>query len=259
MSAPAPQTAAEPGPHILVVDDDKRIRSLLSRYLAAQGYLVSAAADAVQARARLADMTFDLIVLDVMMPGESGPEFARKLRSEAEPLRSSPILMLTARGETADRVAGLEAGVDDYLAKPFEPRELSLRIASILRRAGRAPRPAPAAASVRFGAFGFDLEKGRLREHDRIVHLTTREEEILRVLAMNAGEIVSRQRLAQRLVNGKVESAGERSVDVEVARLRRKLESDAQSPRHLQTIRGRGYRLWADAVIGPDEEYGKAQ
>jgi two-component system phosphate regulon response regulator OmpR len=244
--------------HILVVDDDKRIRTLLTRWLAAEGYLVSAAADAQEAMARLVDMEFDLIVLDVMMPGENGVSFARRLRQEeAEPLRSAPILMLTARGEAKDRVEGLEAGVDDYLAKPFEPRELSLRIAGLLRRAGRAAaRPASRIKTVRFGAFVFDLEKGRLREQDRIVHLTTRESEILAALAFEGGGIVPRRRLARRAVNGKVETAGERSVDVEVARLRRKIERDGGGPRHLQTIRGRGYRLWMDEIVGEDEDNG---
>lgn len=250
---------AAAGAHILVVDDDKRIRTLLSRFLAGEGYLVSAAADAEEAMARLRDMTFDLIVLDVMMPGESGTQFAQRLRREAEPLRSAPILMLTALAETRNRVEGLEAGVDDYLAKPFEPRELSLRIASILRRAVRAPQPAAAFKAVRFGDFSFDLEKGRLREHGNIVHLTTRECEMLQLLARSAGDIVSRQRLARRAGNGKFECASERSVDVEVARLRRKIEADADGPRHLQTIRGRGYRLSVDEIIGDEKEDGSSQ
>jgi two-component system phosphate regulon response regulator OmpR len=251
--------AEEICPHILVVDDDKRIRTLLSRYLAAEGYLVSAAADAAEAMARLRDMTFDLIVLDVMMPGESGTQFAQRLRREGEPLGSAPILMLTARGETSARVEGLEAGADDYLAKPFEPRELSLRIASILRRAGRLAQNAPLVSEVRFGDFRFDLEKGRLLRQDELVHLTTRECEMLRMFALRPGEIVSRARLARRAVNGRIESAGERSVDVEVARLRRKIESDAQGPRHLQTIRGRGYLLSVDSIVGPDQENGRPQ
>lgn len=263
MSALAAEAALDTDaaqPHILVVDDDKRIRSLLSRYLAAEGYLVSAAADAAEAMARLQDMAFDLIVLDVMMPGESGTSFAQRLRRESEPLRSAPILMLTALSETRDRVEGLEAGVDDYLAKPFEPRELSLRIASILRRAGRtAQAAAPPVKAVRFGDFRFDLENGRLQAQGHFVHLTTRECEMLQLLARSAGEIVSRQRLARRVANGKVESASERSVDVEVARLRRKIECDADGPRHLQTIRGRGYRLSVDAIVGDDEEHGISQ
>lgn len=260
MNALAAETGRDASAHILVVDDDKRIRTLLSRFLAGEGYLVSAAASAEEAMARLCDMTFDLIVLDVMMPGESGTQFAQRLRREAEPLRSAPILMLTARTETRDRVEGLEAGVDDYLAKPFEPRELSLRIASILRRAGRhAPSAPPSFRTVRFGEFSFDLEKGRLLEHGNAVHLTTRECEMLQLLAFSAGEVVSRQRLARRAVNGRLESASERSVDVEVARLRRKIEGDADGPRHLQTIRGRGYRLLVDAIIGNEQDDGNPQ
>jgi two-component system phosphate regulon response regulator OmpR len=263
MSAPVTRAerdaeAQAGGRHILVVDDDERIRTLLSRYLAAEGYLVSSAADAAEAMARLEDMTFDLIVLDRMMPGENGADFARRLRRDCdEPLRSAPILMLTARGEARDRVEGLEAGVDDYLAKPFEPRELSLRIAGLLRRAARAPTAAVKA--VRFGEFRFDLEKGRLEAHGGAVHLTSRECEMLQALARSPGEIVSRRRLARRAADGKIECAGERSVDVEVARLRRKIETDADGPRHLQTIRGRGYRLTVDWVFGEDEEHGKPQ
>jgi two-component system phosphate regulon response regulator OmpR len=262
MSALAMDMRLDPaavGAHILVVDDDKRIRTLLSRFLATEGYLVSSAADAAEAMALLKDMSFDLIVLDVMMPGESGTQLAQRLRQEPEPLRSAPILMLTALSETKDRVTGLEAGVDDYLAKPFEPRELSLRIASILRRASRAARPAPAIKAVRFGNFSFDLEKGRLQEHDNIVHLTTREADMLHLLARSAGEVVSRQRLAQRACGGKADSASERSVDVEVARLRRKIESDGNGLRHLQTIRGRGYRLLIDEIIGDEMEVGSSQ
>lgn len=258
LAAEARLDAAPVGAHILVVDDDKRIRTLLSRFLIGEGYLVSAAADAEEAMARLRDMTFDLIVLDVMMPGESGTQFAQRLRREAEPLRSAPILMLTALSETRDRVEGLEAGVDDYLAKPFEPRELSLRIASILRRSGRLAPPAPTLKAVRFGDFSFDLEKGRLQEHGNIVHLTTRETEMLQLLARSAGDIVSRQRLARRAGNGRGECANERSVDVEVARLRRKIECDADGPRHLQTIRGRGYRLLVDEIIGDKKEDGSS-
>ncbi|MBI3275445.1 MAG: response regulator transcription factor [Methylocystis sp.] len=242
------------GAHILVVDDDKRIRTLLSRFLASEGYLVTSAANAGEAMARLRDLTFDLIVLDVMMPGESGTEFAARLRRQDEPLRSAPILMLTALTQPKDRVEGLEAGVDDYLAKPFEPRELSLRIASVLRRASRSMQPPAACEIVRFGDFSFHLERGELLERGAAVHLTTREREMLRVLARSGGDIVSRQRLARRDVDGGHASAGERSVDVEVARLRRKIKSDAGCQRYLQTIRGRGYRLLLDRA--PSSEQG---
>jgi two-component system phosphate regulon response regulator OmpR len=240
----SPQRAAAPNAraaHILVVDDDRRIRTLLSRYLMNEGYLVSAAADAKEASARLRDITFDLIVLDVMMPGESGTAFATRLRESAEPLRSAPILMLTALTETADRVEGLEAGVDDYLAKPFDPRELSLRIASILRRARRAETEGP----KRFGDFVFDPARGELLRGGAPVRLTTRERDLLRTLAESDGAIVSRQILAQRAPE---RSASERSVDVEIARLRRKIETDPNAPRYLQTVRGQGYRLLVEAL-----------
>jgi two-component system phosphate regulon response regulator OmpR len=235
----APHYAGAPNAkaaHILVVDDDQRIRTLLSRYLTKQGYLVSAAADTKEASVRMRDLAFDLIVLDVMMPGETGTAFAARLRKSAEPLRSAPILMLTALTETADRVEGLEAGVDDYLAKPFDPRELSLRIASILRRARRIESAGP----KRFGDFVFDPSRGELLRGGAAVRLTTRERDLLRALAENDGAFVSRQTLAQR---DPERSASERSVDVEIARLRRKIETDPNAPRYLQTIRGHGYRL----------------
>ncbi len=223
--------------HILVVDDDKRIRGLLSRFLIGEGYRVSAAASAAEAMMRLRDLLFDLIVLDVMMPGENGVQFAAKLRASAPPLSDAPILMLTALSETRNRVEGLEAGVDDYLAKPFEPRELALRIAGILRRTrGRdagPPRPA------RFGDFQFDVEKGVLLRGEQPIHLTTRERELLRLLA--GGAVVSRRALAPRLCDEA--EANERCVDVEIARLRRKIDGAAHC---LQTVRGQGYRLILD-------------
>lgn len=237
--APAPPQAK--GAHILVVDDDKRIRSLLSRYLMNEGYFVSAAADAQEAAARMRDLAFDLIVLDVMMPGESGAAFAARLRESAEPMRSAPILMLTALTETADRVLGLEAGADDYLAKPFDPRELSLRIASILRRARRVEPAAPR----RFGDFVFDPARDELLCAGAPVRLTTRERGLLRALVEHDGAIVTRQVLAQR-DPGK--SASERSVDVEIARLRRKIETDPNAPRYLHTVRGHGYRLLVEPM-----------
>jgi len=233
--------------HILVVDDDRRIRTLLSRFLVGQGYYVSAAASAEEALLRLRDLVFDFIVLDVMMPGESGTQFARRLREREEPLRSAPILMLTALSETQNRVEGLEAGVDDYLAKPFEPRELALRIASILRRTRKNAPAAPRVA--RFGAFAFDCDRGELLQGAQPVRLTTREREMLRVLTKQPGAIVPRDALARR--DGEAQ-ASERSVDVEIARLRRKLEDDQSAPRHLQTVRGKGYRLLA----APDQTNG---
>lgn len=225
--------------HLLIVDDDRRIRTLLSRFLMSEGYLVSVAANAQEAWNRLRDLTFDLIVLDVMMPGENGVGFARRLRAFGQPMAAAPILMLTALTEAKDRVEGLEAGVDDYLAKPFEPRELVLRIASILRRTGMASHPQRRPIS-RFGAFVFDMSRGELLRGDAPIHLTARERDLLVRLVVHGGAIVPRETLARR--DG-AEDATERSVDVDIARLRRKIEDDSGAPRHLLTVRGQGYRL----------------
>ncbi len=221
-------------PHLLVVDDDARLRGLLQRYLADHGYRVTVAGDAAEARARLEGLAFDLLILDVMMPGENGIDFARSLRQSSQ----VPILMLTAMGEAADRIKGLQSGADDYLAKPFEPQELLLRIAAILRRAASAPS---APAVIRFGAFSFDLAKGELRESGAIVPLTSSEAALLRIFARNPGVTVSRGELTSQY--GGAES---RAVDVQITRLRRKIEADPKAPRYLQTIWGEGYVLWTD-------------
>jgi two-component system phosphate regulon response regulator OmpR len=231
-------TLADDAPHLLVVDDDRRIRDLLSRFLLSEGYRVTTADSAAMARAKLEGLRFDLLILDVMMPGETGFEFARKLRTSS----SVPILMLTARGEAESRIEGLELGADDYVGKPFEPRELSLRIANILKRA----RPAVAAPveSVCFGEFLFHLARGELRRGEEVVHLTDREREMLRVLAAMPGETVPRLALAGSGGNGSNGSTiGERAVDVQVNRLRRKIERDPTNPLLIQTVRGIGYRL----------------
>lgn len=230
-AAPAAVALADDAPHLLVVDDDSRIRTLLSRFLTEHGYRVTTAASAAEARGRLEGLAFDLLVLDVMMPGESGLDLARDLRRSS----AVPILMLTARADTADRITGLEAGVDDYLAKPFEPRELLLRIGSILKRA--LPPPQKAIESVRFGDFSFHLERGELTRNGELVRITERERDMLRTLAEEPGETVPRLALAG---GG---AASERAVDVQVNRLRRKLERDPANPVHLQTVRGIGYRL----------------
>src|ERR1700691_1391104 len=230
----APSNPADDAPHLLVVDDDRRIRALLSRFLLGEGYRVSTAETAADARAKLAGLRFDLLILDVMMPGENGFDFARAIRTGS----AMPILMLTARDEKESRIKGLEIGADDYLAKPFEPRELSLRIASILRRA-RPPIETPA-ESVRFGHFVFLPARGELRRGDETIRLTDREREMLRVLATSMGETVPRQALA-----GNGESVSERTVDVQVNRLRRKIEHDPANPLVVQTVRGVGYRLVA--------------
>lgn len=223
--------------HVLVVDDDRRLRDLLSTYLRKNGCRVTVAPSAAEARTFLGGLAFDIIVLDVMMPGESGFDFAADLRRDSD----VPILMLTARGEPEDRVRGLEIGVDDYLAKPFDPRELLLRIGSVLRRTRAAPPGKADAAVVRFGPFAFSLERGELRSGDEIVRITERERDILRLLCAKPGESVSREALS-----GPDGAAQERTVDVLINRLRRKIEADPANPAYLQTARGAGYRLIAD-------------
>ena len=233
-------TAALPddAPHVLVVDDDRRLRQLVASYLGRSGYRVTAVATAAEASARLASLAFEIIVLDVMMPGENGFDFAERLREHSD----IPILMLTARGEASDRVRGLEAGVDDYLAKPYEPKELLLRIGSILRRTRSIP-PAPAAdePGLKFGPFLFLPERGELRRGDALVRITEREREILRLLGATPGVSVSREALT-----GPSGAGQERTIDVQINRLRRKLENDPANPQYLQTARGAGYKLVAD-------------
>jgi len=224
----APSDAA---PHLLVVDDDRRIRDLLLRFLLAEGYRVTTAETAAEARAKLGGLSFDLLILDVMMPGETGFELARAIRVSS----GVPILMLTARDEAENRIKGLELGADDYLSKPFEPRELLLRIANILKR----QLPAgPPIESVRFGDFVFHIGRGELRRGEEIVHLTDREREMLGALAARPGETVPRLALA-----GNGHGVNERAVDVQVNRLRRKIERDPANPLIVQTVRGIGYRL----------------
>ena len=237
-----PQRATVPlsddADHILVIDDDRRIRDLLSRFLREHGYRVSTAEHAAAARIAMQTFDFDLLVLDVMMPGETGLDLARSLRD----ISDIPILMLTARSDVDDRIEGLSIGVDDYLGKPFEPKELLFRIANILRRVA-APRPTPVTGrtSVNFGAFAFHLERGDLMQGDVPVRLTERERDILRVFAATHDGIVSREALSE-LHSG----SNERTVDVQINRLRRKIEADPGDPRLLQTLRGVGYRLFLD-------------
>jgi two-component system phosphate regulon response regulator OmpR len=221
-------------PHILVVDDDTRLRDLLKTFLRDQGFAVTDAAHAQDARSKLALFKFDLMVLDVMMPGETGVEFARTLASNA-----LPILLLTAMAEADDRVAGLEAGVDDYLVKPFEPRELVLRINAILRRTATQEQRQ---AQVNFGDYQFDLATGRLQKNGEPFVLTTGEGQLLRALAEKAGEPVTRSVLAQALGAG----SSERNVDVQITRLRKKIEADNGKPLYIQTVRGAGYALYMD-------------
>ncbi len=221
--------------HVLIVDDDDRIRSLLKEYLAGQGYRVTGAADAAAAGRLLERFSFDLLILDVMMPGENGVDFARRLRARGSP---PPILMLSARGMADDRIAGLAAGVDDYLSKPFEPQELVLRIEAILRRAAAAP---PRPEGLRLGAFTFDPARGELLCDGAPVRLTEGEATLLRRLAQSPHVPVDRLDLP-----GGGEDGIGRAVDIQVTRLRRKLEDDPKNPRYLQTVRGRGYMLAPD-------------
>jgi two-component system phosphate regulon response regulator OmpR len=228
-----PARPADDAPHLLLVDDDRRIRDLLSRFLASEGYRVSTAASASDARAKLQGLHFDLLILDVMMPGETGFDLARFIRTSS----SVPIVMLTARHEAEARIEGLQIGADDYVAKPFEPRELALRINNILRRT--APPQTATIEKIAFGPYVFHLDRGELREGEEVIHLTDREREMLRILSEVPGETVPRSALTG---NG---SVNERAVDVQINRLRRKIERDPASPLFLQAVRGIGYRLVA--------------
>ena len=228
--------------HLLIVDDDRRIRELLRRYLVAEGYRVTTASSAAEATTAMKSFSFDLVVLDVMMPGEDGFSFATRVRAHNGAIATVPILMLTAKTEFEERVLGFEIGVDDYLGKPFEPRELSLRIASILRRA-KAPVDPGVPPAVYFGPFAFDSERGELKREGELARLTEREREMLRILARKPGETVSREDLSGP---GAAGNANDRTIDVQVNRLRRKVEVDPANPMFLQTVRGVGYRLLVD-------------
>ncbi len=223
-------------PHILVVDDDARLRALLQRYLAENGFRVTTAENAAEAREQLGFMAPDLLVLDVMMPGETGLSLTEFLRAQANDL---PVLLLTARGAPEDRIAGFEAGADDYLGKPFDPRELVLRIRAMLRRAAPVPTET-ATGPIRLGEAEFDPERGELRTPEGAVRLTGGEAALLGALARKANEVLSREDIAAALG---MDEAGERAIDVQVTRLRRKIEADPREPRFLHTVRGRGYVL----------------
>lgn len=224
-------------PHILVVDDDERLRELLSRFLGAHDFLVTTAVDAADARAKLQYFVYDLIVCDVMMPGEDGLALTRGLKAQG---LAAPVLLLTALGETSARIDGLEAGADDYLAKPFEPRELLLRMNAILRRVSAAPPQK--GETLRFGRWTLDADRGELVSGDERVALTAAEHTLLRALAERRGEVIGREELAKACGL----DAAERTIDVQVTRLRKKLEEDPRLPRYLQTVRGKGYVLWPD-------------
>jgi two-component system, OmpR family, phosphate regulon response regulator OmpR len=227
--------------HLLVVDDDERIRGLLQKFLIRSGFLVSVARDAAQARRLLAGLDFDMLVLDVMMPGEDGISLTRDLRKTMQ----MPILLLTAKGETVNRIEGLEAGADDYLVKPFEPKELLLRINAILRRVPVVKPNAPAPKVLHMGAVRYDMDRGELWRGQDLIRLTSTEAALMRIFSAQPGVAVSRDKLVGDMPR---EEAGgqERAVDVQITRLRRKIEDDPKQPRYLQTVRGEGYMLQPD-------------
>lgn len=221
-------------PHILVVDDDQKIRALLGRFLVSNGFRVTEAADAAAARSFMRGLAFDLVLLDVMMPGECGLTLARDLKAT----RPIPICMLTALAEAEDRILGLETGVDDYVPKPFEPRELLLRIRNILRR-GLAP--GARSDDIRMGPCAFNITRGELKRDDEAIKLTERERDLMRLFAQRIGVPVPRHELSSDDSTG-----SERAIDVQINRLRRKIEADPANPVYLQTVRGKGYILYTD-------------
>lgn len=231
----------EVAPHLLIVDDDERIRELLKKFLMRHGFLVTSARDAAHARRILTGLDFDLIVLDVMMPGEDGMSLTRGIRESS----TTPVMLLTARGDTEDRIMGLEAGADDYLAKPFEPKELLLRINAILRRMPEIKDSDAAPKVLHLGDIRYDIERGELWQGDEILRLTATESQLMRIFSANAGQPVSRAKLVEDLGRDRGQ-AQERAVDVQITRLRRKIETDSKQPRYLQTVRGAGYMLAPD-------------
>lgn len=236
-----PRIPSDEAPHLLVVDDDNRIRSLISRFLIENGFRVTVAQSAEEARKKMAIIDFDLLIVDVMMPGESGMDFTAAVRANSV----VPILMLTARSETESRIRGLELGADDYLAKPFDPRELLLRINNVMKRGAAAPAARPRENELRFGLFVWDNERDELRRGDEIVRLTDSELRLMRMFAERPGDTIPRHEIVQG------ESAlGDRTADVQINRLRRKIEVDPANPHHLVTVRGQGYRLKTDQAPG---------
>ena len=229
-------------PHLLVVDDDERIRGLLQKFLFRNGFLVTIARDADQARRLLLGLEFDLLVLDVMMPGMDGITFTQELRKTL----TTPVLLLTARGETANRIEGFEAGADDYLVKPFEPKELLLRINAILRRVPLVKAPAPVVKMLHLGEARYDPDRGELWRGTDLIRLTTTEAHLMKIFAASPGVAVSREKLAGDMPKGDDAGGPERAVDVQITRLRRKIEVDPRQPRFLQTVRGEGYMLQPD-------------
>lgn len=227
--------------HLLIVDDDERIRTLLQKFLMRNGFLVTSARSAEHARRILSGLDFDLIVLDVMMPGEDGLSLCRGLRET----HATPILLLTAKGDTENRIEGLEAGADDYLAKPFEPKELLLRINAILRRVPEVDQDEGTPKILSLGPIRYDMERGELWQGEDLVRLTATEMQLMKIFSATPGEAITRAKLVEDLGRDRGQ-AQERAVDVQITRLRRKIEADPKQPRYLQTVRGAGYMLAPD-------------
>ena len=230
-----------PDAHLMIVDDDERIRSLLKKFLMRAGFLVTAARDGAHARRLLAGLDFDLIIMDVMMPGEDGVSLTRALRETM----TTPILLLTAKGETSDRIAGLEAGADDYLSKPFEPKELLLRVNAILRRMPDMVAEDSTPKVLHLGDIRYDIERGEMWQGEDLIRLTGTESLLMKIFSACPGEPISRAKLVEELGRDRGQ-AQERAVDVQITRLRRKIEADPKQPQYLQTVRGAGYMLAPD-------------
>jgi len=227
--------------HLLIVDDDQRIRELLQKYLMRNGFMVSIARDTAQAKRLLKGLAFDLIVLDIMMPEQDGLSLTRELRETID----TPILLLTARNEVEDRISGLEAGADDYLPKPFEPKELLLRIHAILRRMPEVAPPEDTPKMLSLGATRYDVQKGELWDGDTQIRLTSTESELMRIFSKNIGQALSRMDLVTQM--GREDgNSQDRAIDVQITRLRKKIETNPKEPRYLQTVRGSGYMLACD-------------
>ena len=227
--------------HLMIVDDDERIRVLLQKFIMRHGFLVTAARDASHARRILTGLDFDMLILDVMMPGEDGLSLCRSIRETSQ----TPILLLTAKGETGNRIEGLEAGADDYLQKPFEPKELLLRINAILRRMPETPAEDSVPKILNLGDIRYDLERGEMWQAEDLVRLTATEMQLMKIFSAKPGEPISRNKLVEELGRDRGQ-AQERAVDVQITRLRRKIETDPKQPRYLQTVRGAGYMLAQD-------------
>ena len=227
--------------HLMIVDDDERIRVLLQKFLMRHGFLVTAARDASHARRILTGLDFDMLILDVMMPGEDGLSLCRSIRETSQ----TPILLLTAKGETGNRIEGLEAGADDYLPKPFEPKELLLRINAILRRMPETPAEDSVPKILNLGDIRYDIERGEMWQAEDLVRLTATEMQLMKIFSAKPGEPISRNKLVEELGRDRGQ-AQERAVDVQITRLRRKIETDPKQPRYLQTVRGAGYMLAPD-------------